>query len=479
MALLGTATVGANHTMAAEMAVAEAKLTEVNVPDTTPLIATAVDLASYGYTEREFYVEGTANRYRGALTASLDTATLIDGGHPYKTRVLVRAPEASKFNGTLVVEWANVTLGQDVDFAWAESYDYLMSQGYAFVTLSAQGVGVERLKAWSPERYGDVTVAVDNTDPSGGNVDDCGPEPTCPGDALSWDIMTQASKAVADNAGDLILPGMKVERVIALGESQSAQRLTAYYNTIQPLYDFFDGFVYLDLAGQLRDDLQTPAISVTTESTAVMENPATSGTGPVIRFPPSTTSEYTRNWGVPGTSHSSIYAIDYVDALVLRDETLPSPNGPITFTQLNDTLGCDLMPVFSYVDQGMVLNAAIDAVNRWIQGGAPAAPTLTIERDPDGRVVRDADGMAKGGVRLSQFTVPTAFLSPNGPSVFCVLGGHHRDYTAEELKARYGTHEAYVAQVKAALDPVVAAGYVLQADADAAIKTAEDSDVAR
>ncbi|WP_376703058.1 alpha/beta hydrolase domain-containing protein [Mesorhizobium sp. ISC25] len=60
--------------------------------------------------------------------------------------------------------------------------------------------------------------------------------------------MTQVSKALKDNAGDNPpLPGLTVEDVIALGESQSAHRLTRYYNTIQPLYDFFDGFVFLDL----------------------------------------------------------------------------------------------------------------------------------------------------------------------------------------------------------------------------------------
>src|SRR3954451_19420095 len=50
----------------AAAAVPAASLTEINVPGTTPLSATAVDLAAAGYTAREFYAAGLANRYNGA-----------------------------------------------------------------------------------------------------------------------------------------------------------------------------------------------------------------------------------------------------------------------------------------------------------------------------------------------------------------------------------------------------------------------------
>lgn len=111
-------------------------------------------MAAAGYTEREFYVEGKANRYRGVLPDTVTTGQIIDGNWPYRTRVLVRAPKTEKFNGFLVVEWANVTAaGQDVDFAFAESYKYLLREGYAVAVVSAQRVGVhDRLKTWSPER---------------------------------------------------------------------------------------------------------------------------------------------------------------------------------------------------------------------------------------------------------------------------------------------------------------------------------------
>lgn len=432
------------------------------------MTAAAVDLVGAGYTEREFYADGVANRYRGAVLGALKTAEIIDGNWPYRTRVLVRAPATQKFNGTLVVEWANVTAGQDIDFAFAESYEYLMREGYAVAVVSAQRVGVDRLKTWSPPRYGTLTVTTGNDDPKDGSkIDSCGAALVCPGDALSWDIMTQVSKAIKDNAGDnKPLPGMKVDKVIALGESQSASRLSVYYNTIQPIYGFFDGFAFFDLARQLRSDQPVPAISVNSESTAGL-------------FPATTTSDYVRTWAVAGASHSSLYGANYVDALVLRDKSIPGASGPMSFTQFLASQNCTLGPLFSTVNSGLVLNAALDALNTWTKTGKPAAPTRTFERDAAGAVIHDAMGNIEGGIRLAQFIAPTADLAPNGPSVFCVLAGHHRDFTPAEMKARYGTHTEYVSQVRNAMIAAEKEGYVLPFDRDAAIRSAEDSNVAR
>lgn len=430
--------------------------------------AAAVDLAAVGYTEREFFADGVASRYRGVLPGTVTTGHIIDGNWSYRTRVLVRAPKPEKFNGFLVVEWANVTVGQDVDFAFAESYKYLLREGYAVAIVSAQRVGVDRLKTWSPERYGTLSVAADIIDPQGGGkIDDCGFPINCPGDPLSWDILTQVSKALKDNAGDVQpLPGLQVKHVIALGESQSAQRLTWYHNAIQPIYKFFDGFVFLDYASQLRSDLSTPAISVSTEATAG-------------RSPMTTTSEFTRVWAVPGASHASLYAVKYVDEMLVRDKSFPGPNGPMSFTSMMSQQPCKFSPLFSTVDTGLVLNAALESTRQWISTGKAAAPTLTIRRNPSGVVERDAAGKAQGGVRLSQFTAPTAFLSPNGDQVGCVLSGHHRDFTKDELKTLYGTHKAYVSQVRSAMKDVVKKGYVLPRDAKEVIRAAENSDIAR
>jgi len=72
-----------------------------------PFFAALEDLKARGYVEQEFFVSGTANRYE---TPDGATGKVIDGNHKYVTRLVVRRPAAAaRFNGTVIVEWNNVT----------------------------------------------------------------------------------------------------------------------------------------------------------------------------------------------------------------------------------------------------------------------------------------------------------------------------------------------------------------------------------
>jgi len=425
-----------------------ATFTPVQGPGTA-LGASAVDLAEFGYVEQEYFASGEANRYRGAQPGALSTAEVIDGGHQYQTRLLVRTPEDPRdFNGTVVVEWSNVTVGQDVDFAWAESHEYLLRQGYAFVGLTVQKVGADALTRWDPERYAGVSVDADNTDPATGQpIDDRS-------DVLAWDVFSQVGQGLVEpGSGDRPLAGLDVERLIGMGESQSAGRLTTYYNTIQPMHHVYDGFVYYDRAGQLRGDLTTPAVSVDTEWSSSRPTSA-------IWQP----SPYVRSWEVAGTSHVSLEGVEYVDAQLVRDQSLVVGGVPVSLT--GAIQGCTDYPLFSTVDTGLVVDAAIHHVDRWIATGTPAPDNARFQRGADGLPVRDASGNVVGGVRLSDFTVPFAVnRSINTGPGFCTLAGSHRLFTAEELAALYRNHGAYVSQVRQSLNELVRAGYVLPDDA--------------
>src|SRR4029077_12805285 len=62
-----------------------------------PLWDSYYDLAPFGYEEQELFVSGTAR--------ALDGSTA-----PYTTRIIVTRPkDASKFNGTVLLDWVNVT----------------------------------------------------------------------------------------------------------------------------------------------------------------------------------------------------------------------------------------------------------------------------------------------------------------------------------------------------------------------------------
>ncbi len=214
-----------------------------------PFFASNHGLAKEGYVEQEYYFQGAANRYN---TPSLATGTIIDSGHPYLTRILVRRPaDPKKFNGTVLVEWLNVTNGFDADNEWFFSWEHILAAGYAWVGVSAQEVGVARLQTWNPTRYGAL------------NVTDSG---TVTGDALSYDIFSQAGQAIKHPTGVDPMGGLKVRHVIAIGELQSASRLATYVNSIDPLADEYDGFVLLSTLGNtFRTDLRVPVWKILTE----------------------------------------------------------------------------------------------------------------------------------------------------------------------------------------------------------------------
>src|SRR2546425_7370026 len=105
-----------------------------------PQVATPLDLASLGYVEEEYFFSGTANVYN---TPPLTTATILSSGHPYKSRVIVRRPtSAATFNGTVLVEWVNVTSGYNNDVMFRASQDHLIRAGSAYDGVSAQRVGI-------------------------------------------------------------------------------------------------------------------------------------------------------------------------------------------------------------------------------------------------------------------------------------------------------------------------------------------------
>ena len=74
------------------------------------------DLDAMGYVQHEYVAAGTATSYRanGELPAD-GTFDLVEGeSADYRTRIVVRRPaEASDSNGTVVLEWLNVSGGLD------------------------------------------------------------------------------------------------------------------------------------------------------------------------------------------------------------------------------------------------------------------------------------------------------------------------------------------------------------------------------
>ena len=459
-----------------------------------PYSATVDDLKKYGYVEEEFFFEGTANRY---TTPQGATGAVVDGNHPYKSRVIVRRPaSAAAFNGTAIIEWNNVTPGHDLDIDWLQSHDYWMRSGYVWVGVSAQRVGVEALKIWNVRRYSSLDVT------HGGTITN---------DDLSYDVFAQAAQAVRAGAGSNgvgLLGGLRVQHLFATGHSQSASRLATYVNSVHPLAPTFDAVVVHGGGGRIRDDHGTLKVWKLLSETDVLSNQA------AVRQPD--TASF-RSWEVAGDSHVDQQFVASSRKLSARDGNPVAPGmtpggargaapasggaapSPTTGSAasgapsassvqrtaapsgaMGTTSPCD-RPPYSHVPFYHVMNAAFDHLQRWVKDGTlpPSAPPIdTSSVGPPAIVVRDARGNAQGGIRLAEQVVPTGVnTGQNSGPGFCRLNGSHTDFDATTIAALYPTHAAYVGAVKDAAEKNVKAGYILGPDADATIAAAEASTV--
>jgi hypothetical protein len=424
----------------------------------------------YGYVEEEYVLEGEATAYQpvGELGEDGRWAVTGVGTAPYRSRILVRRPaDPDAFDGTVFVEWLNVTAGVDGDPGFGLTHPELLEHGSAYVGVSAQragiegggvlpvpGVEVQALKQWDPERYGDLTH---------------------PGDPYSYDIFSQAAQA-ARRPGDVdVLDGLTARHVIAIGESQSAARLVTYVNAVHPVAHIYDGFLIHSRGGggaplvdspsilgdgvaRIRDDLDVPVLQFLTETDLFG----------VLGFHRArqNDSDRLRTWEVAGTAHADRSILDY-NAEMAREVA----GG-----------GFDLVAECGSINEGSqahVLRAAVAALRTWVVDGdpPPQAPPLEVEGEA---IARDERGIALGGIRTPAVDAPISVLTgeaPPGRSVLCLLFGDTRPFDAATLAALYPTHEDYVGAVTESADAAVAAGFLRQADADEIVAAAEDADV--
>lgn len=405
-----------------------------------------------GYTEQEFFVSGTATGYQQVGTWGADGRWSVAPAEqaPYTTRVLVRRPTPDRFNGTVIVEWLNVSAGVDLDPDFLYGSAELLRAGYAWVGVSAQAVGVNALRAINPARYGALSH---------------------PGDTFSYSIYSQATRAAIDGG---VLGGLRPRTVIAAGESQSAFRMVTYANAIQPIDGLFDGFLIhsrsassapISQAPQAtqpsppivddRTDLREPVLTVETETDLSAPNLAYAKlTQPDSRD--------VRLWEIAGTSH-----VDAAELTLFGQEIAMGLHGPPP-----PVATCGQAP--NSDQENAVMDAAFAQLDRWVRFGVPPRHANRIAM-ADGSITRDADGNAEGGIRTPEQQVPTGVHNGNGntgPAFPCALYGTTTPFSAAELTSRYPTHKDYVARVAEAAVADTLAGFLLPADAHQIVSTA-------
>lgn len=428
----------------------------------TPATAMPQALADdNGYVEEEYFLRGSANAYAPTGELGADGAWSVEptGSESYATRVLVRRPTTG-FNGTVYVEWFNVTVGVDGDPDFGLVHPVIFDERAAYVGVSAQAVAVvggddallpidlgEPLAVADPERYGELAH---------------------PGDAYSYDIFAQVASAIRDGP---LLAGDEATTVIAIGESQSAGRLVTFVNAIQPITNAYDGFLvhsragghaplgddedatvtFVDGATQIRADTDVPVFQVETETDV-------GALGFVAARQPDT--DRITTWEIAGAAHADASLLAY------GSEDASAAGLASLCGDINDG------------PQAQVVRAALSALGAWVRDDVQPPVGSPLEFT-DGSIVRDFDGNALGGVRTPDVDAPIAAHSgePSSDNPLCFLFGSTTPFTEERLAELYPTRDDYVAAVRESADAALEAGHILPAARDSFMAEAEAASI--
>jgi hypothetical protein len=445
-------------------------LNGVHVPEAFGGASNLQEFIDAGYTEEEYFFSGTATAYErdpnappwdstGTWTARPST-TLPTAA--YTSRMLVRRPtDPKRFNGIVVMEWFNVTAQIDL----APDYGYfrteLLRDGFIWVGVSAQYVGVNggllpgyALKGWDPVRYASLVH---------------------PGDNYSYDIFSQAAQAILHPVGvnPLGSSAYVIKGMIADGESQSAGRMTTYVDAIQPLAGLFDGFLIhsrgaggtalfanycvgglnagaacttnaqcfggtcsVGLASYCVSGSNVGAVCTTnaqcpgsTCSVGAVPSPSfiRPDVPPVLVFETETDtvghflarqadSDNYRLWEAAGTAH-----VDNYDSLSFSaNQATQEPFYPAQTCVFPSNMA----------NERYLMNSAIWHVSQWATGGTPPPSAPSPITVVGGVIQRDQYNNALGGIRLPELDVPTQTLQgvgntpyPPNPFSFCILYG--------------------------------------------------------
>ncbi len=450
---------------------------------------TSFDLGSVGYEQNEYFLSGDATAYTSSspLTTNGRWTVTSASTAPYKTRMVVYRPiDPARFDGTVVVEWLNVSGGVDAAAAWLTDHVQMLRSGMVYVGVSAQATGIVGaagslgaaagqaggIKGADPARYGSLEH---------------------PGDSYSYSIFEQAGAAVHRDAAT-VLGGLTPGRVLALGESQSAFRLVSYIDALQPQSNgVYDGyFVYsrggsgapLSQAPQpaidpptptiIRTDLDVPVMMYETEADVLVLGylPA--------RQPP---TPFIREWEVAGTAHYDTYG--------LVESMTDTGNGAADVATF-DTM---VHPVSSF-DNGVIscpvpfnagahtyeLRAAVVALDNWVMTGRPPPQSPRLDVASPTSYATDENGEALGGVRTPQVAAPVAVVNGTGDTSsagggFCGIFGATIPFSPEKLAQLYPTHAAFVSKWSQAAASAVSMGYLLPADATVLDRVASRSTI--
>jgi hypothetical protein len=436
------------------------------------------DVTQFGYEEREYFFEGTAKTYppSGAPPAT------------YRSRMVVWTPkDPSRFNGTTVVEWGHISVGGvELNATISVQSSMLVEQGFAFVLVTAHeegvcgggtdGCGSSSLRNLNPERYGSLMH---------------------PGEDYGFDIFNQALQAIKYPSGTAPLGELVTQFIIAEGFQPTGNRsvpipdpgagrppygsagpLNGYITSPASEVDLADAFL-LDSAGPVVEPEEYPGLVLHhLDETAIQRVP-----------PPNRPNHIT--WEVTGAPHFDRWGADHIlvslapgepKPLLNREEEEAMRRSFDNYGQLPDpgaTVCAPTRTLGTLYPRHYTLNAALVAVQKWLETGVPPTEPPPLERvgpppaSATEKLNRDNDGNAIGGLRSPIIQVPVATYDGEG----CIFGGTSTQFSPERLAELYPTHQSYVEQLLAATNKAVDDRTLLCEDAQTIMRGASSSTI--
>ncbi|KML21689.1 hypothetical protein VK92_10665 [Burkholderia sp. LK4] len=432
-----------------------------------------IDLARYGYTEKEYYLSGIAP----VITATGKTMFQA----PYLTRILVRAPtDPARFNGTVIIEpfsWFG-----ERGAGWILTRKYLLSRGYAYVgyTLNSNKPAVDPkfisdtpkeqagqialygnivnfdfMRRFDYARYAPLGVYYDPEHFVLGNV----PDPFIP---QSQGIGAQLALMLKSDMPQSPLAPLKVRRVYVDSWAVTAQVWMDYLDQGRhqqwrmpdgrPLIDAYMAgrMAYGEVGGEsIRVPRKMPddAPFVTVFSESELMHDVLAG----IPLPPDTDSPKLRYYEVTGMPHLRKADLGTGEKEWVAAD-IGKGNDPRCRTLYDE-------PVED------VVSAILDGMDRWVRNGETMPKAPRVVRNGKA-VVRDlVTGNMEGGVRPPWIQVPSATYMTDQETGCGLIYDTKIPYSKSKMRKLYGNYQNYEQEFEAAKAKSIKERYLLPDDA--------------
>lgn len=404
-----------------------------------------------GYTMEEYVISGP-----------------IDGGE-YSTSLLIRRPaDPARFSGVVAFETLH---GGGSAIVWPMFWDALTRRGHGYALVVSQRTALNlHVRPWHPERYNNLSIPA-ATIPYAGTggfgqyvLDVMGPEMIAQSRVLFTND-TRNSYAIMSQAGALLkttpsLFGAPVRSLVMSGFSQSGHQTVGYLMEAHGTTRLADGRFIFDgymPQGAYWDTpfapIGVPIALVVNEGEMIQGRPQ-----PYRRPDSDDESDPFRLYELAACPHIATRGLETVgDRLA---ELSPEIIAAAGLAGVSPSAKPSQYPI------NMLKSALFVAFLDWVSKGTspPSAERIATNRNHD--IVRDAQGIAIGGVRSSYTDVPV--VRYRGAQLMV-----EEPLSVETLRGLYGDEAGYVAEVQKSVAMAEADRFLLAESVPAVLADAQ------